>query len=234
MKDSEDTEVWRKPGRERKQRGLIRIMDSATADVIHKFQRSSEEDFPKLRPSHRYAKHRTRLKQESPARDEESPSRRPIKYSRDRKDVVSDIDRKDYFNLDKDDFPEGKSKEFDEDAKFLNEATTRRRRKPRDRQVKRKSSDLDLAYDDEQDLEPHLKGEVEKEPPHRTRPPDARPADRFRTLDDEDEETRVQPASKARPKAYDDYDDYYDMKRVNSIKSKLPSLLRRTTGTLNT
>ncbi|CAH1647927.1 unnamed protein product [Spodoptera littoralis] len=227
MKDSDDSEVWRKPGR--KQRGLIRTMDSATADVIHKFERD-EEEFPKLRPNHRYAKHRSRLKHEGP-RDEESPSRRPVKYSRDRKDVVSDIDRKDYFHLDKDDFPDDKSKEFDDDVKFLNEATTRRRRKPRDRQMKRKSSDLDLAYDDEADVDRRMKGDVDKEPPRRTRPPDARPADRFRTLvEDEDEDmARGQPANKLRPKSYDDYDDYYDMKRVNSIKSKLPSLLRRTT-----
>ncbi|CAH0703647.1 unnamed protein product [Spodoptera exigua] len=228
IKDSDDSEVWRKSGR--KQRGLMIPVDSATADAIHKFEHDDEE-FPKFRPNHRHAKHRSRLKNEAPVIDEASPSRRAIKYSRDRKDDVSDIDRKDYFHLDKDDFPDDKSKEFEEDVKFLNEASTRRRRKPRDRQLKRKSSELDLAYDDELDLDRRLKGDVDKEPPRRTRPPDTRPVNRFRPLsEDEDEDTtRGQPGNKLRPKLYDDYDDYYDMKRVNSIKSKLPSLLRRTT-----
>ncbi|XP_021194696.2 DNA ligase 1 [Helicoverpa armigera] len=249
-KDTDDSEVWRKPGR--KQRGLVRPPDSAVADVVSKFDRD-EEDAPKFRLSHRFPKHRSRLKNELPARDDESP-RRPVKYSRDRKDDVSDIDRKDYFHVDKDDFPDDKSKEFDDEGKFANEATTRRgnRRKPRDRHIKRKSSDLDSSYEDDLDLDRRLKVDSDKEVPRRTRPPDdravERPAERiaerlgdrpgdfraherFRSHLDEDEEdlTKAQPVSKSKPKTYEDYDDYYDMKRVYNIKNKLPSLLRRTT-----
>uniref|UniRef100_A0A2A4JQZ7 Uncharacterized protein n=1 Tax=Heliothis virescens TaxID=7102 RepID=A0A2A4JQZ7_HELVI len=237
-KDSDDSEVWRKPGR--KQRGLVRPTDSANADVANKFDRD-EEDAPKFRLTHRFPKHRSRLKNELPARDDESP-RRPVKYSRDRKDDVSDIDRKDYFHVDKDDFPDDKSKDFDDEGKFANEATTRRgnRRKPRDRHIKRKSNDLDSAYEDDLDLDRRLKAESDKETPRRTRPPDNGPGerlsevrvhDRFRPPLEEEEEdlTKVQPLSKSKPKSYEDYDDYYDMKRVYNIKSKLPSLLRRTT-----
>ncbi|KAJ8737440.1 hypothetical protein PYW08_000035 [Mythimna loreyi] len=230
-KENDEAEVWRKPGR--KQRELVRPTDNA-ADV--RAHLHTDEDGPAPRPTRdRRPKHRSRLK--SAATD--APARRLAKYSRDRKDDVSDIDSKDYFPVDKDDFPDDKSKDFEEDVKFANEATTRRgpRRKPRDRFVKRKSSDLDMGYDSEEELDRRLKaGEAEMS--RRTRPPEldvpqatrARARERFLPPDDdEDELQRAQPPGKQKPKPYEDYDDYYDMKRVHSIKNKLPSLLRRTT-----
>ena len=211
------------------------------AGIAHKYEREDDEA-PKYRSSHRYPKHRSRLKPE-PSIDE--PPRR-AKYSRDRKDDVSDIDSKDYFPVDKEDFPDDKSKNFDEEVKFVNEATTRRRagRKPRDRFIKRKSSDLDFAYDDDDLLDTRPKSDDEqvggrptrppRPPPPRHEPVEARDPFPPQPPPDEDEErTRVQPLAKlAKQKPYADYDDYYDMKRVNNIKSKIPQLLRRpTTGT---
>lgn len=214
-------------------------LDSA-ADAAPKYERD-DEDMPKFRSSHRYPKHRSRLKDANV----DEPPRRAAKYSRNRKDDVSDIDSKDYFHVYKDDFPDDKSKEFEEEVKFVNEATTRRgpRRKPRDRFVKRKSSDLDIANDDEeQDLRMKID---EAEGMRRTLQPDTRlhpthawrgrGSERFRPpLDDEeDEPPKLHPVGKPKRKHFEDYDEYYDdMKRVNSIKNKLPSLLRRTTGTL--
>lgn len=214
----------------------MRPMASGNLDVVSKYERE-EDDVPKFRSSHRFPKHRSRLKSDEIPREEESPPRRSVKYNRDRKDDVSDIDRKDYFHVDKDDFPDDKSKEFDEDVKFVNEATARRvmRRKARDRHIKRKSSDLE-SYDEDLEGDRRLKGESDKEAaPRRTRPSERAPMPRYRPLqlEDEDEDpTKVQPLNKQKQKTYEDYDDYYDMKRVYSIKSKLPSLLRRTTGKL--
>ncbi|XP_026742288.1 eukaryotic translation initiation factor 3 subunit A-like isoform X2 [Trichoplusia ni] len=218
-KDSDDAEVWRKPGR--KQRGLMRPMDSGSVDVASKYERD-EEEVPKFKTSHRYPKHRSRLKPDILPRDEESPPRRPTKYSRDRKDDVSDINRKYYFPVDKEEFADDKSKEFDEDVKFMNEPTTRRvmRRKQRDRHsLKRKPQDDELEAD--RRMKPESEGEE-----RRVRPQEQRVRDRYRpVLEDEEEEAKVQPLLK--PKDYEDYEDYYDMKRVYSIKNNLPQLLRR-------
>lgn len=212
-------------------------IDSA-ADTARKYERDVE-DVAKYRSSHRYPKHRSRLKPELSVDD--LPRRSNY---RDRKDDVSDIDSKDYFPVDKDDFQDDKSKDFDDEVKFVNEVTTRRapRRKPRDRFIKRKSSNLDFAYDDDDLLDQRPKSEDETA--RRTRPSEheageARPHMRghFRPapLDDEEARVHVQPLSKTKHKPYEDYDDYYDMKRVNSIKNKLPQLLRRpTTGTCAT
>ncbi|KAJ8737261.1 hypothetical protein PYW07_000532 [Mythimna separata] len=245
-KDSDEAEGWRKPGR--KQRGLLRPpIDKAEEARAH--PRGDDDPLAPRAARDRHAKHRSRLK--SDAADE--PARRPAKYSRDRKDDISDIDNKDYFPVDKDDFSDDKSKEFEEDVKFANVATTRRaRRKPRDRFMKRKSNDLDMmpAYDVDDELDRRVKeGEEElrrrvkegEEELRRTRPPvmegvpqavRARPRERFLPPDDEEDvlQRAMPPGAGAhKPKPYEDYDDYYDMKRVHSIKSKLPSLMRRTT-----
>ncbi|CAH0578356.1 unnamed protein product [Chrysodeixis includens] len=217
-KDSEDSDVWRKPGR--KQRGLMRQMDGGSVDVANKYERD-EEEAPKYKTSHRYPKHRSRLKSDMLPRDEESPPRRPTKYSRDRKDDVSDINRKYYFPVDKEEFADDKSKEFDEDVKFMNEATTRRvmRRKQRDRHsMKRKPQDDELEAD--RRMKPEIEGEE-----LRGRQEAQRMRERYRPVLDDDDEEKVQPLLK--PKEYEDYEDYYDMKRVYSIKNNLPQLLRR-------
>lgn len=236
-KGLEETEVWRKPGR--KQRGLLRPSIDSAGDA-RKHSRD-EDDAPAPRASHeRYSKHRSRLK--SDALDE--PARRLAKYSRDRKDV-SDVDSKDYFPVDKDDFTDDKSKEFDDDVKFVKEVTTRQgsRQKPQDRYIKRKSSDLDMAYDDD-DLElrvkpiedPSSKGMQHTRPPELAGVPQSARVlsrERFRPPDEEEDvQSRVQLlGGKHKQKPYEDYDDYYDMKRVHSIKNKLPVLLHRTTST---
>lgn len=208
---------------------------------------------PKFKPTNRFAKHRS-LK----IRDLDRVNamrRRPLKtQSRHR---VDDHVRKDVFDeLHSDDFRESKHSDLHEDSmEFTRRATTARviRRKPRDRFEKVQSddddplADLGLSLGDRgvvknarlddyrlSDTE-FLRGGMPPRRPaggsfsdkefHRSSGFERRPPGES-DIFPEREEAMEKPIGKQFEK---EYSDYYDMKRVQSIKNNLPSLLRVTT-----
>lgn len=224
----------------------MRTAESDT-NMRHKYGLDDDdEEIPKFRTKRRFAKHRSRLKSEVEESVDEIPApRRQNKYSRDRKDV-SDIDRKDYFHVDREYVPDDKNKEFDDDEKFVDDESTKKidRRKPRHKPVKRPRGTFD-AYDDEFPAEKQVKGESDAEPKilrdemrlHQPAILRKAPGQQVYPPASEDEdEVRGDPLKvipgRFKLKGYNEYDDYYDMKRASNIKNRLPSLLRRITGTL--
>lgn len=246
VKDSDEIEGWRKSGR--KHRELVRP-SKIDASIRNKFDHDDDE-IPKFRTNRRYSKHRSRLKNEI---EEDTLPRRHNKYSRDRKDDSSELDRKDYLHVDKDYVPDDKNKEFDDDVKFMREVTTKRpnRRRPREREFKRRHREDILNEYVEDAISEAPKSDIELEPetlradmrrlrtteirmPHEHARFAPHGEDEDEAREDPREEPREEPVKgvpgKFKAKGYDEYDDYYDMKRVHNIKNKLPSLLRRTTG----
>lgn len=107
------------------------------------------------------------------------------------------------------------------------------RRKPRDRRINLRRQHVDDLDDDDGDLKSLERGDMRN-----LRREDINPFAR----DDETEyaeDRRLNsrrfmvegPRTKLKHKDFPEYDDdYYDMKRVNEMKHKLPDLLRRTQG----
>lgn len=144
----------------------------------------------------------------------------------------------------KDDFPLEKGDEFDDDqSSFVNKETTMRvvRRKPRDRfvQHRRHAEDIErerYLMDNNPVLGRRLmpKDGMRRnlEFPTEENPSDPmkmyrNPLNRYATSSGEDDAAVVRPLGNQKDDA--EYSEYYDMNRVNSIKTKLPVLLRRTT-----
>ncbi|CAB3258827.1 unnamed protein product [Arctia plantaginis] len=239
-KEPDDTDTWRRPGR--KQRELVRSAGSDT-NMRNKYGLDDDdEEIPKFRTNRRFAKHRPRLKSEIEERVDEIPApRRQNKYSRDRTDV-SDIDRKDYFHIDREYVPDDKNKEFDDDVKFMGDEITKKkdRRRAKSKPVKRPRGTFD-DYDDDIPPDRQVKGEsdepliprdemrlhqpaiLRKAPGQQVYPPASEDED-----EDKADPLKVIPG-RFKLKGYNEYDDYYDMKRASNIKNRLPSLLRRTT-----
>lgn len=249
LKDVEEKVVWPKfvtTGKYRRQSSPI---DDGDIDTLDKY--SPEEMVPKFKPLNRFAKHRSFKIRDFERGD--VPRRRPFKtQSRHR---VEDV-RKDVFDeLHSDDFRESKHSDIHEDSmEFTRRSTTARviRRKPRDRFEKDQSddddplADLGLSLDDSGVMKSgHLNDypsdtEFRKGggPPRR---PEGAPSfldDEFhkssglqRRPPDQDETFRNREESMEKPvqKPSQEYNDYYDMKRVHSIKNKLPSLLHIST-----
>lgn len=203
---------------------------------------------PKFKPSNRFAKHRS-LKIRDFERGDVA-RRRPLKtQSRHR---VDDLVRKDVFDeLHSDNFRESKHSDLHEDSmEFTRRATTARviRRKPRDRVEKTPSDDDDPLADLGLNLgdsglmksgrldDYRLGNEFRRgggPPRHPEGAPSfsdndfsrssgfqRRPLDRGDTFRD-----REESMEKPMGKHIQEYNDYYDMKRVQSIKNKLPGLM---------
>lgn len=204
---------------------------------------------PKFKSSNRFAKHRS-LK----IRDFERgdiPRNRPSKTQTRHRDIA----RKDAFaELHSDDFRAIKHSNLHEDSmEYTRRATTARviRRKPRDRFEKRQSDDgdplaeLGLGVDDSGIMNNDRLGDYRSDTEFRRGGgPPLRPEDDpgFSENDFQkvsgfqrrpsvkeivhDKEDAIDIEMKNNPQ---DYSDYYDMKRVETIKNKLPSLLHIST-----
>lgn len=249
IKDVEETEGWQKfvtTGKYRRQSSTI---DDGDIDTLDKY--SPEEMVPKFKPNNRFAKHRSFKIRDFERGD--VPRRRFTKSpSRHR---VEDV-RKDVFDeLHSDDFRERKHSGIHEDSmEFTRRATTARviRRKPRDRFEKDQPddddplADLGLSLDDSGVMKSGRLGDYPSDtefrrdggPPrrpegapsfsdtefHRSSGLQRRPSDQDETF-----RNREESMEKPKEKPIQEYNDYYDMKRVQSIKNKLPGLLHLST-----
>lgn len=240
----EESESWQqRPARKHKKSRVVDVVDT---DHVDRFD--PDDDFPKPR-GNRFTKHQTRLKSRKFERHDDDSPRYPVNH-RGRSD---DGDIEEESQLDKD-FRNDKSKSFDDD-RYAHRVGSERvvRRKPRDRQMKKKmeldSEELDKAIADPDQwiqeglgrapppgpLEAPLEASLPSEAPApgraaKRRRPDDDPVRFFREEDDEDEPSPQGEKSRKKIKNYGDYaSDYYDMKRVMNIKKKLPSLMRRPT-----
>ncbi|KAL0902821.1 hypothetical protein ABMA27_000609 [Loxostege sticticalis] len=240
----EESESWQqRPARKHKKSRVVDVVDT---DHVDRFD--PDDDFPKPR-GNRFTKHQTRHKSRKFERNDDDSPRYPVNH-RGRSD---DGDIEEESQLDKD-FRNDKSKSFDDD-RYAHRVGSERvvRRKPRDRQMKKKmeldSEELDKAIADPDQwiqeglgrapppgpLEAPLEAPLPSEAPApgraaKRRRPDDDPVRFFREEDDEDEPSPQGEKSRKKIKNYGDYaSDYYDMKRVMNIKKKLPSLMRRPT-----
>lgn len=244
IKDIEETDVWQKFDTTGKYRRQSSPIDDGDIDTLDKY--SPEEMVPKFKPSNRFAKHRPLKIRDFERR--EVPRRRPSKtQSRHR---VEELVRKDVFDeLHSDDFRDSKHSGIHEDSmEFTRRATTAKviRRKPRDRFEKDQSdeddplADLGLSLGDSGVMKSGRLEDYRSDneflrgggPP---RPPEGapsfsdndfqrssgyrRPSDQGGTFRDR-EESMGKPMGKQIP----EYNDYYDMKRLQGIKNKLPGL----------
>lgn len=248
IKEIDETEVWQKFGSTGKYRRQSSTVDDGDIDTLDKY--SPEEMVPKFRPTNRFVKHRS-LK----IRDFESEDmmrRRPSK-TRGRHGIEDLVRKDDFDEMHSDDFRKNKHSDLHEDPmEFTRSATTARinRRKPRDRFDKPAPddddplADLGLSLGDRgivksrlddyrSDTEFRRNGEPVRRPPadsmsdkeiHRSSGLQRRPPGESDLFPDR-EESMDKPVRKPGP----EYSDYYDMKRVQSIKHKLPSILHVTT-----
>lgn len=249
-KESEETDAWQRPARKHKRKSSRAATEERRPmEALDGFD--PEDDFPKAKTSNRFTKHRPRLK----SRKYESADEEPQGYSHSHRDRHGDGDTLENEEpAPKDDYRNDKRNKPDDKSRYSHRVV---RRKPRDKFERRsESSERENADKSESDVDrwmsmrsglgrapgPEPFQDVEDEPDLRQRlePPLREPPIRETPVRepppksvDEDEDIRsVKPTrgKGKKPKNYDEYNDYYDMKRVMNIKNKLPSLLRRTTG----
>lgn len=247
LKDVEETDVWQKfvtTGKYRRQSSPI---DDGDIDTLDKY--SPEEMVPKFKPNNRFVKHRSLKIRDFDRGD--APRKRPSNtQSRHR---VEDLVRKEAFGeLHSDNFRESKHINLHEDSmQFTRRTTTARviRRKPRDRFEKAPLddddplADLGLSLGDSDIMKSSRLGDYRSDIEYRRgggprRPEDApsfsdndfhRSSGFQRRPPHQGETFRGREDSMEKPMASmkdnQEYNDYYDMKRVESIKNKLPGLL---------
>lgn len=231
--------MWQKPAKKKHHSRL-------TNDALdHPMKYNADED-PPFTNQH-FSKHRPRLKSRNPVRDEEP--QHSSKHIRSRNDE-SNVESKHFQN----DLQEDRSIDFDDVTNDSRKPTTARvaRRRPRDQYVPQKGRD-ELERDDvmrrnmfKKDKRlfagyPDYDSAADVQPEGLLRRPSG--VDRRNQLpnfdlSDNDElsgiappnRRRMRPANLAKSKSKDEYSDYYDMKRVQGIRERLPNLLRRTKG----
>lgn len=256
VKDIEETDVWHNFDTTGKHRRPSSPIDDGDIDTLDKY--SPEEMVPKFKLNNRFPKHRS-LKIRDFEREDEVRRRPPKTQSRHRVEelVRKENERENEFeDLHSDDFRQNKHGNLHEDSmEFTRRATTARviRRKPRDRFDKPPSddddplADLGLRLGDsgvmksghlneyQSDTEFRRGGGPPRRPDvapsfsdnefHRNSGIQRRPLDQGDTFRDR-EESMEKPVAKH----LQEYNDYYDMKRVQSIKNKLPNLQAPTEG----
>ncbi|XP_064076466.1 uncharacterized protein LOC135194657 [Vanessa tameamea] len=200
---TDEDQLWQKMSKKRK-RPLKVPRDKIEIDE------SDLDTIPKFKPNHRFPKHRTRIKDLHNEND-----RRLFKYHRSRNDEIEDLDIKDEHKINK---YRSKNDNRIDLKNFDFRVTTRRiaRRKPRDRTINREV----LERDDPPDFRVM---ENEEDPVDND-------YDKVKRLQTTMERPRgpIPGLIKSNLKNLQEYDEYYDMKRVNSIKNKLPSIFRQT------
>ncbi|XP_050360430.1 uncharacterized protein LOC126780205 [Nymphalis io] len=200
---SDGDHVWQKMSKKRKRppkepRDKIEIDESDFGTI------------PKFKPNHRFPKHQTRLKDLHKQND-----RRLFKYHRSRNDENGDLDIKNEHTINKDRSKDDNRIDLE---KFEFRDTTRRiaRRKPRDRTINHEILDRDdqsdyIGMDNEEDSTDIDYERIRNLQTTMPRPPGSIP-----------------DLIKMNQKNSQEYDQYYDMKRVNRMKNKLPGLFRQT------
>ncbi|XP_004924933.2 uncharacterized protein LOC101742534 [Bombyx mori] len=221
-----EVETWKKS----KGRRRVVIDSQDTHDT--EFDNELEADFGRRRPNQNYFQRNPKTKSWNYREDNIAALRKSMRHGRSKNIREPDNNNEDNY-VEKKEFRRNKNKEFDDDDddERYKESTKRVvRRKPRDRvPVRHFNVDLngDLVPDRRVKNEELDYANVNEE--RRRRPTLIHSQeDRYRpSIDDEDLRLR----KKQNKKIFDEDGDYYDMKRVENIKSKLPILLQRTSAT---
>ncbi|XP_046977422.1 uncharacterized protein LOC124543298 [Vanessa cardui] len=201
---TDEDQLWQKMSKKRK-RPLKEPRDKIEIDD------SDLDTVPKFKPNHRFSKHRTRIKDLHKEND-----RRIFKYHRNRNDEIEDSDIKNEHKIDK---YRSKTDNRIDLTNFNFRQTTRRivRRKPRDRTINREI----LERDEPPDFLRSMENEED---------PSDNDYDKMKRLQTTMERPRgpFPGLMKNNKNNLQEYDEYYDMKRVNIIKNKLPGIFRQT------
>ncbi|XP_052752665.1 uncharacterized protein LOC113518666 [Galleria mellonella] len=222
LKEVESEDLWQRPVRQQRSRSLIDNDDYIEIDKL-----SPEDVIPKLKSRYRYAKHRPRHKSWKSDRDV-----RINNNNRDENEEVNDTESEEF--RDKVDFRRNKNKNLEDNVNYEHKVTTNKiiRRKPRRLTAGLRTSRP--VHDIEEDIGDILPDRRLKEDEASDddfsfdAPPRNRLGNnRYRPSDDEDIVVKLHK-NKLKQGSYSEYNDYYDMKRVNNIKNKLPTLLQRT------
>ncbi|XP_069364899.1 uncharacterized protein [Maniola hyperantus] len=215
---NEEEEIWHDQSKK-----LRRPLNPADDDELQKHEEASL-----LKPiaSRKNRRHRTRIKTEELDREQISYRHKAASKVPRRKKEKNALDNRNEYHANKGRKLEDNSVESDDiDSRDTTEKVIRR--KPRDRRINPRRMNVHDEDDDdlrtlERDDTKHFVRDDDAEYPDN---PKANPR-RFMV----ERPPRPFPAkTKMRNKNYPEYDDdYYDMKRVNDMKNKLPDLLRKT------
>ncbi|KAG6461872.1 hypothetical protein O3G_MSEX012913 [Manduca sexta] len=221
-KESDDRKSWSKFAR--RHRELERLRDDENLETLDRYDPEPEE-ISKIKINHRLPVLRTRLRSRK-SRKEGSSRQRTVKHRLNRNDPT-DSDIEYIQGREATHEANGKDIEVGVDG-YRHTPVTERiiRRKPRDRHIRgRLGDDREDAFESSRRMTADRSTESEYllHDEDRERMNDR---EHYRpVLEDEDA-----ALTGRRSKAYDNYGDYYDMKRVHNIKKKLPTLLRRTSA----
>lgn len=224
--ESNDVVKWNKL--DRKHRELLRPPEKN--DLVDSYIPQTETA-TKLKANRCFSKHRSRLKRRHFYKDGEVSPQWSVKNVHAKKYKSGNM--KDDFNIDEYQARDVEQEDLDMDNEsYRQREVTERvvRRRPRDKLFSRIRPNIETPNDDiglDSKIKRERRVNLYNLPDDENHDRQRRP---YRPIQEDEENQELGVSDKQPEKAYEDYGDYYDMKRVHNIKSKLPKLLRRPTG----